>query len=77
MDCAPILGKLGPPLAKTTTDPSEILAHRFKMLGTLATGGDEKFAKDLVTRYSGITKKSSADVASIHDFELLVRDRVE
>ncbi len=47
------------------------------MLGTFATGGDEKSAKDLVSRYSSVTKKSATDVASIHDFELLVRDRFE
>ncbi len=61
----------------TTANLSDILAHKFKMLGTLATGGDEKSAKDLVTRYSGITKKSPADIAALHNFELLVRDHFE
>jgi 2-methylcitrate dehydratase len=61
----------------TTADLKDILAHKFRMLGALATGGDEAAAKALVSRYSGVRAKPAADLASIHDFELVVRDRFE
>jgi 2-methylcitrate dehydratase len=61
----------------TTADLQDILAHKFKMLAGLATGGDDPAAKDLVTRYSKMGKKLAADVADIHNFHLVVRDRFE
>jgi 2-methylcitrate dehydratase len=61
----------------TTADLGDILAHKFRMLGGLATGGDEPAALELVTRYSNVGKKSAAGVAGIHDFDLVVRDRFE
>jgi 2-methylcitrate dehydratase len=60
-----------------TADLPDILGHKFKMLGALATGGDEPAAKELVNRYSKMGKKLAADVAEIHDFHLAVRDRFE
>jgi 2-methylcitrate dehydratase len=61
----------------TTADLNDILAHKFRMLGGLATGGDEPAAQELVRRYSNVGKKSAAGVAGMHDFELVVRDRFE
>ncbi len=61
----------------TSADLHDILAHKFKMLGGLATGNDQKAGKELVSRYSNIGKKSGADVAGLHEFDLVVRDRFE
>jgi 2-methylcitrate dehydratase len=61
----------------TTADLPDILGHKFKMLGALATGGNETEAKDLVARYSKVGKKSVSSIAEIHDFSLIVRDHFE
>lgn len=60
-----------------TADLPDILAHKFRMLGALATGGDEPAARGLVDRYSKMGKKLAADVADLHNFHLVVRDRFE
>lgn len=61
----------------TTANLADILAHKFKMLGGLATGGDDRAATGLVARFSGVGGKSAADIAAIHDFDLAVRDRFD
>ena len=50
----------------TTADLKGILAHKWEMMGKLASSD----AKALVKRFDGIGKKSAKDVANIHDFEL-------
>jgi 2-methylcitrate dehydratase len=61
----------------TTADLDDVLGHKFKMLGALATGGNEGETKDLVARFSKVGRKSVSAVAEIHDFPLVVRDRFE
>jgi 2-methylcitrate dehydratase len=61
----------------TTADLDDVLGHKFKMLGALATGGNESETKDLVARFSKVGRKSVSAVAEIHDFPLVVRDRFE
>jgi 2-methylcitrate dehydratase len=50
----------------TTADLKDILAHKWDLMGKLASND----AKALVKRFDGIGKKSAKDVAGIHDFEI-------
>lgn len=65
----------------TTADLKDILSHKFAMLGGLAMGEPEgaasKAVRELVARYSNVRRKSAKEVAGIHEFELIVRDRFE
>jgi 2-methylcitrate dehydratase len=61
----------------TTADLPDILNHKFKMLGALATNGNEPQTKDLVARYSNVGRKSAGSIADIHNFPLIVHDRFE
>lgn len=62
----------------TTADLRDILAHKFQLLGSLAVGENSGMSvKDLVSRYSNVTRKSPRQLADIHDFTLVVRDRFE
>jgi 2-methylcitrate dehydratase len=61
----------------TTADLKDILAHKFGLLAGLAVGDDKKAAADLVQRYSNVGKKSAADLARVHDFDLTIHGKFE
>ena len=61
----------------STANLRDILAHKFKMLGELATNGDRSAAGQLVSRYSNVAKKNAAAIGEIHEFKLEVFDRFE
>lgn len=57
----------------TTADLDDILANKFRVLGSLASDDPE----DLLTRFSTIGEKSAAEIASINDFALRMRNDFE
>ncbi|MFN7021313.1 MAG: MmgE/PrpD family protein [Phycisphaerales bacterium] len=62
----------------TTADLKGILTHKWTKLGELAVGdGGPAAARSLTARYSGMSRKSAAEVADLNDFVLTVRGRFE
>ena len=57
----------------TTADLKKLLAHKFNLLGKLAT--DDPAA--LVKRFDRLEKKSATEIAEINDFELVNRGAFE
>ena len=60
--------------ARNTTAPVEdILAHKFHLLGALASDDPDA----LIARFTGLQEQSAADIASMNDFDLRVRGGME
>lgn len=57
----------------TTADLKGILAHKFTVLGKLASDDP----KPIVARLSKVEKKSAAEIASLHDFPIARREKLE
>ncbi|MEO0482361.1 MAG: MmgE/PrpD family protein [Planctomycetota bacterium] len=57
----------------TTADLKDILNHKFHLLGALASDEPET----LIERFSGLEKKSAADIAEMNGFDLHVRGAFE
>ncbi|MEL7473927.1 MAG: hypothetical protein AAGK04_11475, partial [Planctomycetota bacterium] len=57
----------------TTANLRDILNHKFRLLGALASDQPET----LIERFSGLEKKSAADIAGMNGFELTVRGAFE
>jgi 2-methylcitrate dehydratase len=57
----------------TTADLKDILAHKWRMLGSLAVEQPEI----LIKRLGALEKKSAKDVAALYDFEIIHRGRFE
>jgi 2-methylcitrate dehydratase len=57
----------------TTADLKGLLAHKWQMLGALASDKPKK----MIEKLSGIGSKSAADVAKMYDFEIKDRGRFE
>lgn len=57
----------------TEADLKDILAYKFNLLGKLAFENPEP----IVDRFQNLGDKTSADIASLHDFEIQTRDGFE
>ena len=57
----------------TTADLKDILNHKFHLLGALASDEPET----LIERFSGLEKKSAADIAGMNGFALHVHGAFE
>lgn len=65
----------------TTADLRAILDHKFEILSKLTVGGsldgDKRLARELVDRFSNVSRKSADDVWDINNFNLPLHGRFE
>lgn len=62
----------------TTANLRAILDHKFQSLAMLSLAQAEaKAAKALISRFTGVGRKSAGEVAQIHDFDLHVQGRFD
>ncbi|NEO25485.1 MAG: hypothetical protein F6K03_00950 [Kamptonema sp. SIO4C4] len=53
----------------TTADLKDILAHKFRLLGSLAFENPEP----IIERYNNISNLNAEELRSINDYEIIVR----